>query len=128
MSLDERYGRRPPRPARRRWLFAGVAVFVLVAGAWLVWAGISVAGSSLTWQDAGADASGPAAVRVSFVVSMTPGGQAICTVRATDTAGTAVGWMDVPVVAPASGRVRQTVLVPTSQPATGGGVGACARR
>jgi Domain of unknown function (DUF4307) len=128
VSLDERYGRRPAAPGRRRLLLAALAAFVAVAVVWLVWAAFRLAESSLTWQDAGADASDPAAVRVTFEVSLAPGGRAVCAVRATDAAGDVVGWTDVPVAAPASGRVRATVVVPTSQPATGGGVGACARR
>jgi Domain of unknown function (DUF4307) len=127
LSLDERYGRRPARAGRRR-LVVALAAFVVVAAGWAVWVAFSVAGSSLTWWDAGADASDPAAVRVTFDVTMAPGTQAVCAVRATDATGTVVGWVDVPVVAPASGRVRRTVVVPTSQAATGGGVGDCARR
>jgi Domain of unknown function (DUF4307) len=132
VSLDARYGRRPPNPARRRLLLAALAVFVVAAGAWIVWAAIRISQVSLSWADAGADASDPAAVRVSFVVSLAPGARAVCAVQATDSSGDIVGWLDVPVDAPASGgsvvRVPRTATVPTSQPATGGGVSDCARR
>ncbi|MGZ4603568.1 MAG: DUF4307 domain-containing protein [Kineosporiaceae bacterium] len=127
MSLDERYGRRPPRPGRRRWLFAALGAFVVVAGAWAVWAATSLAAASLSWRDVGVDASDPAAVRVTFEVSTAPGSRAVCVVRATDHAGTVVGWMDVEVLVPPSGRWHAAVVVPTSQPATGAGVGDCAR-
>jgi hypothetical protein len=132
VSLDARYGRRPPSPARRRRLLAGLAVFVVAAAVWTVWAAIRITASSLTWQDTGADASDPAVVRVSFVVSLAPGRRAVCAVRATDSSGAVVGWVDVPVAAPSSGgplvRVTKTAPVPTSQPATGGGVSDCAPR
>jgi Domain of unknown function (DUF4307) len=132
MSLDARYGRRPPSTAGRRRLLAALAVFVAAFAAWAVWAAVGITQSSLTWRDAGADASDPGAVRVSFVVSLAPGREAVCAVRATDVSGAVVGWLDVPVQAPASGgplvRVTTTATVPTSQPATGGGVSDCARR
>jgi uncharacterized protein DUF4307 len=124
--LDERYGRRP-RPGRRRLLVALLAVVVAVAAAWAVWAAFALTRSSLTWTDAGADVTGTTAVRVSFVVRAAPGTHLVCAVRATDDTGV-VGWLDVPVVAPSSGAATQTVTVPTSQPATGGGVASCARR
>jgi Domain of unknown function (DUF4307) len=132
VSLDARYGRRPPSPARRRRLLAAFALFVFVAVAWAVWAAIRITQSTLTWADTGADASDPALVRVSFVVSLAPGREAVCAVRATDGSGAVVGWVDVPVTAPSSGaglvRVTKTAPVPTSQSATGGGVSACAGR
>jgi Domain of unknown function (DUF4307) len=124
--LDERYGRRPDRRGRRRLLVAVLAVLVVAAAAWAVWAAFALARSSLTWQDAAVDAADPAAVRVSFVVRAAAGTRVVCTVRATDGAGAVVGWLDVPVALPASGRATATAVVPTSQPATGGGVGACA--
>jgi hypothetical protein len=126
--LAERYGRRPPRAGRRRLLAAALVAFLVVAAAWAVWAGVAVTRSALTWQDLGADAADPSSVRVQFSVSLAPGSRVVCAVRATDAAGAVVGWLDVPVVAPASGRVEATATVPTSQPATGGGVSACARR
>ena len=133
MSLDERYGRRPPSAARRRWLLGALAGFVLVAAGWAVWTAVRITSSSLTWRDLGADASDQAAVRVSFVVSLAPGRRAVCAVRATDASGAVVGWVDVPVQAPGSaGPVVQVtppaVTVHTSQPATGGGVSSCAAR
>jgi Domain of unknown function (DUF4307) len=132
VSLDARYGRRPARPARRRWLLAALAVFVVAAGAWAVWAAIRITEASLTWRDAGSEASTPSVVRVSFVVSLAPGRRAVCAVHATDASGAVVGWVDVPIEAPVSGgqlvSVRRTATIPTSQPATGGGVSDCARR
>jgi Domain of unknown function (DUF4307) len=125
--LDERYGRRP-RPGRRRLLVALLAAVVAVAAAWAVWAAFALTRSSLTWTDAGADVTGTTAVRVSFVVRAAPGTHLVCAVRATDDTGAVVGWLDVPVVAPSSGTATPTVTVPTSQPATGGGVASCARR
>jgi hypothetical protein len=126
--LDERYGRRPARPGRRRALVALLVVFVAAAIAWGVWAAVTLTRSSLTWQDAGADVLGSSAVRVSFVVHAAPGTHAVCAVRATDHTGAVVGWLDVPVVVPESGRATPTATVPTSQPATDGGVGSCVRR
>jgi hypothetical protein len=128
MSLEERYGRRPARAGRRRWLFAGLAAFVVLVTAWAIWSATSIARSTLTWRDVRADASNPALVRVTFEVTTAPGQRAVCSVRATDGAGAVVGWVDVEVPSSASGRRQQAVLVPTSQPATGGGVADCARR
>jgi hypothetical protein len=93
-----------------------------------VWAAFALTRSSLTWTDAGADIQGSTSVRVSFVVRAAPGTHVVCAVRATDETGAVVGWLDVPVVPPASGTATATVTVPTSQPATGGGVASCARR
>jgi hypothetical protein len=126
--LDQRYGRRPVRPGRRRVLVALLVVFVVVAAAWAVWTAVTLTRSSVTWQDSGAAVAGTSAVRVSFVVRAAPGTHVVCAVRATDDTGAVVGWLDVPVVAPESGRAPVTVTVPTSQPATGGGVGSCVRR
>jgi hypothetical protein len=126
--LDERYGRRPARPGRRRALLALLVIFVVAAAAWVVWAAVALTRSSVTWQDTGAEVLGPPAVRVSFVVRAAPGTHVVCAVRATDDTGAVVGWLDVPVVAPASGRATPTATVPTSQPATGGGVSSCVRR
>jgi hypothetical protein len=126
--LDQRYGRRPPRPGRRRLLVAAVAAFAVAAAAWAVWAAVTSAGASLSWQDTGRDARDPAAVRVSFAVSAAAGSRVVCAVRATDDRGAVVGWLDVPLVVGSSGRATVTATVPTSQPATGGGVSACARR
>jgi Domain of unknown function (DUF4307) len=125
--LDERYGRRPARPGRRRALVALLAVVVAAVVAWAVWAAVALTHSAVTWQDAGAEV-GPSAVRVSFVVRAAPGTRLVCAVRATDHTGALVGWLDVPIVTPESGRTTATATVPTSQPATGGGVGSCARR
>ena len=132
MSLDERYGRRPRNPASRRWLLAALAVFVVVAVVWAAWAAVRITQSSLTWRVTGSDAADPDAVRVSFVVSLAPGKRAVCAVRATDGSGAVVGWLDVPVEAPSAGgplvSVTKAATVPTSEPATGGGVSDCARR
>jgi hypothetical protein len=126
--LDERYGRRPVRPGRRRALLALAAVVVAAVVAWAVWSAFALARASLSWTDAGADVTGPSAVRVSFVVQAAPGTHVVCAVRATDDSGAVVGWLDVPVVASASGRAAATATVATSQPATGGGVSSCVRR
>jgi hypothetical protein len=126
--LDERYGRRPARRGRRRALVALLAVFVAAAAAWAVWAAVALTRASLSWQDTGAEVLGPSVVRVSFVVRAAPGTRVVCAVRATDDAGAVVGWLDVPVLTPGSGRAEATATVPTSQPATGGGVGSCVRR
>jgi hypothetical protein len=126
--LDQRYGRRPVRPGRRRALVVLLVVFVAAAATWVVWTAVTLTRSSLTWQDSGVDILGPSAVRVSFVVRAAPGTHVVCAVRATDDTGAVVGWLDVPAVAPGSGRAAATVTVPTSQPATGGGVGSCVRR
>jgi hypothetical protein len=126
--LDARYGRRRPARGRKRVLVAVLALLVAAVTGWAVWAAFAVARSSLSWLDQGADAANPAAVRVSFAVTAAPGAHVVCTVRATDGGGVVVGWLDVPVTVPASGRTTATVVVPTSQPATGGGVAACALR
>jgi hypothetical protein len=126
--LDERYGRRPARPGPRRALVALLVIFVVAAAAWTAWAAVALTRSTLTWQDTGAEVLSPSAVRVSFVVRAAPGTRVVCVVRATDGSGAIVGWLDVPVVTPTSGRATPTSTVPTSQPATGGGVDSCARR
>src|SRR3954451_22651764 len=126
--LDERYGRRAARPGRRRGLLTLLGVFVAAGAAWAVWAAVALTRSSLTWQDAGSDVVSPAVVRVTFAVRAAPGTHVVCAVRALDEAGAVVGWLDVPVVAPESGRATSTAMVPTSQPATGGGVSSCVRR
>jgi hypothetical protein len=126
--LDERYGRRPARPGRRRALVALLVIFGVAAALWAVWAAVALTRSSVTWQGTGAEVLGPSAVRVSFVLRAAPGTRVVCAVRATDDNGAVVGWLDVPIVAPDSGRATPTATVPTSSPATGGGVSSCVRR
>jgi hypothetical protein len=126
--LDERYGRRPARPGRRRALVAVLVLFVAAAAAWAVWAAVALSRSSLTWQDAGTDVVSPTAVQVSFAVRAAPGAHVVCAVRALDGTGAVVGWLDVPVIVPESGRATATATVPTSQPATRGGVSSCVPR
>jgi hypothetical protein len=126
--LDERYGRRPARRGRRRALVVLLALCVLAALTWAAWAAVAFTRSSLSWQDSGVEVQGTSAVQVSFVVRAAPGTHVVCAVRATDDAGAVVGWLDVPIVAPGSGRANATATVPTSQPATGGGVSSCVRR
>jgi hypothetical protein len=124
--LDERYGRRPPRRGVfRAWRVVALAVFVVLAVAWLAWAGLRTTRTALTWQDLGTQVAGPDVARVSFQVSGAPGRTAVCAVQAVDAHGGVVGWRDVRVPVEPSGRATATAAVRTSRPAAGGGVSAC---
>ncbi len=127
MSLDERYGRRPARD-RRPLLLAALGVFVAAALTWAVWSLVILTRTSLTWHDVSVDASDPAVVRVTFEVEQAAGHGALCAVRATDSGGAVVGWVDVPVRPSPSGTAAADAQVRTVRPAAGGGVVSCVRR
>jgi hypothetical protein len=99
-DLDARYGRTPR--ARRRTLLIGigsaiaVAVIVLL---WVVWAGLDVASPAVNVQDIGYQRISDREVRVRWQLTVAPGHQAVCTVKATDEHFEIVGWKTVHIPA-----------------------------
>ena len=126
-DLDVRYGRRPARNHRRA-VIAALAAAVLLALAWAVWAGGTVARARIGWRATAVDTSDPAVVRVSFAVTQAAGRAAVCSVRARDADGQVVGWVDVPVPPSASGTATATAAVRTIRAAADGGVVTCVPR
>jgi hypothetical protein len=126
-DLDVRYGRRQARD-RRRLLVAALVAAAVLALAWAIWAAGTVSRAGISWRATAVDASDPAVVRVSFEVNQAPGRAAVCSVRATDSGGQVVGWVDVPVPPSASGTSTATAAVRTVRPAADGGVVTCVRR
>ena len=120
----QRYGRRPPLPARRRVLLGllGVAVLVGLVAVMFVW---TKAGSRLQWSVIGYDVRSDSQVAVDFSVAKPDGLAVTCRVVAQDRTTAVVGSVDVPL--PAAGRdVRRSVLVPTRSRAVLGTVDSCA--
>ncbi len=124
-SLPEgRYGP-PPSAGRRRALLAVAAVGVVLALAWVVWAGLGQARADVRWSDVGFVIQGDTAVAVTYDVGKDPGRTAVCSLRALARDKTAVGIAEV-TVGPSSARVtRRTDVVRTSAKAVTGTVREC---
>jgi Domain of unknown function (DUF4307) len=99
-DLDARYGRTPG--ARRRTLLLGVSAAVAVAVVmilWVVWAGLDEAAPTLDVQDIGYQRLGDDEVRVRWQLTLEPGSEAQCSVKALDEHYEIVGWKTVHIPA-----------------------------
>jgi Domain of unknown function (DUF4307) len=119
-----RYGR-VPSPARRRAALVAGGVAVLLALAWVVWAGLGQA-ADVSWSDVGFVIHDDTAVDVTYDVGKDPSATAVCSLRALDRNKTAVGIAQV-TVGPSSAKVTgRTDQVRTSAQAVTGLVDHCA--
>jgi len=92
-DLDARYGRTPN--ARRRTLLIGIAAAVataLVVILWVVWAGLDDASPAIDAQDIGYQRISDDEVRIRWQLTLEPGHEAVCTVKAIDEHFEIVGW------------------------------------
>jgi len=120
-SLDERYGRTPSKKRRDRWIYIGGGIAVaLVVLAWVVWAGLDRAGSTLETENVGSTIITARTVQVNYEVSMPAGRTASCALQVENAAHSIVGWKIVKV--PASKNYTNgysTVVKSAEKPTTG---------
>lgn len=98
-ALDARYGRSPGKRRRDRWIAIGGAIAVaVVIGAWVIWAGLDLAGGGLDSSDIGHKVLNDRSVSISYQVSMPPGSTASCALEVENEAHAIVGWkvVDIP--------------------------------
>jgi hypothetical protein len=99
-ELDARYGRTPR--ARRRTLILGIGAAIAVAVVvilWVVWAGLDDASPTVEVQDIGYQRISGDELRVRWQLTVQPGHEAVCTVKATDEHFEIVGWKTVRIPA-----------------------------
>lgn len=124
--LDERYGRRPPSSRRRRAAVAAVAALAVAGIAWVVWAGLGLAGrESVTHQVVGFSAPTDTEVTLVFQVTKDPAATARCDLRALADDFTTVGWLTVDVGPAERQVVQQEATVLTQQRAVSAEVMGC---
>ena len=98
-ALDARYGRSPGKRRRDRWIAIGGAIAIaVVIGAWVIWAGLDLAGGGLDSSDIGHKVLNDRSVSISYQVSMPPGSTASCALEVENEAHAIVGWkvVDIP--------------------------------
>ena len=102
-GLAARYGRTPAKKRRDLliYLVAG-ALAAIVVIAWVIWAGLDQAGSTLDAEDKGSTIVNDRTVSISYQVSMPVGQTASCALQVQNEAHGIVGWRIVKV--PASTR------------------------
>jgi len=125
-ALDDRYGRTPRRRLRTRWLavIVGAAVLV-VAVAWVLWAGLLGASASIDTQDIGVTVIDASTIDLREQVTADPGTRVTCSFEALDKDFAIVGWKIVKL-APSNQRNRVfTERLRTSAPAESGLIGSC---
>ncbi len=125
--IADRYGRRDDPVRTRRILVIALVVFVLAASSFAAWVALGRQ-DGVTWIDRGVEVLADDVATVSFQVSLPPGAQAICQVRAVDRTRADVGRQDVVVGPSTTGVVDLTVRLRTTQRADGGGVRTCVLR
>ncbi|WP_349897467.1 DUF4307 domain-containing protein [Parafrigoribacterium soli] len=99
-GLDARYGRSPAKRKRDRWIAisSGIAVAAVV-GAWVIWAGLDMAGGGIDATDIGHKVIDDRSVSVNYQVSMAPGSTAACALQVQNEAHGIVGWRIVKIPA-----------------------------
>ncbi|MHB1171181.1 MAG: DUF4307 domain-containing protein [Lacisediminihabitans sp.] len=100
VDLERRYGRTPSTRKRDRWIFrVGAVVVAVVVVAWVVWAGLDQANSTLGAQDIGHRIIDPYTVSISYQISMPAGSTATCALQVQNEAHAIVGWKIVAIPA-----------------------------
>ncbi|QAY73481.1 DUF4307 domain-containing protein [Agromyces protaetiae] len=131
MSADDaiasRYGRtRRTRRRDRIVLVAGGVFAAIVVIAWVIWAGSDSAGPSISTSDTGHTLHNDArSVEVRWNLTVQPGTETVCVVKAYNDDFTVVGWKVVEL--PASDRYTRsfTETVRVAQPANTGLIDRC---
>jgi hypothetical protein len=115
-ALDARYGRSVGKRRRDRVIAVTVAIFVaLVIGAWVIWAGLDLAGGGLDSSDIGHKVLNDRSVSINYQVSMPPGSTASCALEVENEAHAIVGWKIVDVPASATTTNAFTEVVRSSE-------------
>lgn len=125
-SLASRYGRKPERRPRRRWVYWSLLAVFILAGV-----GVTIAyyrnfgASPITTQNAGFRVVDDHTVRITFRVNRDdPSRAADCIVRSRDAAGSETGRREV-YVAPSDGPVQLTTVLHTTERASTGETYGC---
>lgn len=125
-SLDERYGRTPALSRRRRILAIVVGGgFVLVFGAWLVWAGLLGDGAAIEFRDVGHEIVDDSLVTVTWQVTVEPNTPVRCAVEALNESFSVIGWKVVDLAASTQRTRTFTEDVRTSELAVTGLIYRC---
>ena len=126
VDLDARYGRTPGVAKRNRVIGIILAgLFVVVFGAWAIWAGLLSSPAQVDARDTGQVVLSPTEVEVTFELSVPAGSESSCAIQALNETFTIVGWkiVDIP---PSEDRTRSFVeKVRTSEPAVTGLIYRC---
>lgn len=125
-DLDDRYGRSTGNRRRNRVLFVGsIIAFVVVLGAWLLWAGLLGTGAQIDTKDTGHQVIDDHTVSVSFALTVNQDTATRCAVEALNQSYSVVGWKIIDVPA-SSARTRDiTETVRTSELAVTGLIYRC---
>jgi hypothetical protein len=92
-QLAARYGRTPQKKRRDRFVYiAGGIIAAIVVVAWVVWAGLDQAGSSIESQDTGHQIVNDRTVEISYQVSTSAGSAVSCALQVQNEAHGIVGW------------------------------------
>ncbi|MET4780874.1 DUF4307 domain-containing protein [Glaciihabitans sp. UYNi722] len=115
-ALNARYGRTPEKKRRDRliYLVAGIACGIVIV-AWVIWAGLDQAGSSIDAEDKGNRIIDDRTVSVSYQVSMPVGSTASCALQVQNDAHAIVGWRVVKVAASTRYTTSHTQTVRSSE-------------
>lgn len=106
-GIQARYGRTPTRKKRdRRILWIGAALFVVILGAWVIWAGTDGPGATIDARDIGYTIIDDSHISVTYEVSVAEGTTSSCVVQALNESFTVVGWKVVDL--PASDRFTRS--------------------
>lgn len=106
--LDARYGRSPRSRKREKQLGIVVAAaFAVVLVAWVVWASLDAAGSTLATKDVAHSINSDTSVEVTFQLSVDPGTPTYCAVQALNERFAVVGWKVIEV--PPSDSFNRTI-------------------
>jgi hypothetical protein len=98
-GIDARYGRTGIRRRRERIVLWGMAgLFVVVIGAWVIWAGLDSVKPTVDARDIAHTIVDEHSVSVTFEVSVPTGTATSCAVEALNESFTVVGWkvIDLP--------------------------------
>ncbi|MBL8932454.1 MAG: DUF4307 domain-containing protein [Kineosporiaceae bacterium] len=123
--LAQRYGRSSTPTRNRRPLTIALVAFVVIGVTFAVWASAARGRTNVTWVDLGSREVTVDSATFTFQLGLPPGDTAICTIRAVNEGLVEVGRRDVRVGPSATGQVRTSVTVRTTERAAGGGVKAC---
>jgi hypothetical protein len=113
-SLDERYGRRPPR-RRLVGIVVTAGVLVVAAVVWLFWAQPWTEADF--WKSTGYEVVNDQAIDITWNVTLSEGQTAQCALAAQDDLHAIVGWKVVNVVGVADPTQQLTETVRTTAPA-----------
>jgi hypothetical protein len=124
--LDARYGRTPTTRKRRRIIAIVVAAaFVVVFGAWVVFAAFDGDGAKLETRDLGYTVGSDRRIDVQYTVSVEAGTPVTCAVQAQSDKFAIVGWKVVQLPPAAQFTSSYTTSLATSERAVTGLIYQC---